>query len=80
MILFRIYVTTVRKIVTQQPQESFSTMQTACKFSEMPLFICLLLRLGEACLKSLKANVKTSTRYTCRTDLDLAYLLTQSQF
>ena len=42
----------------------------------MPLFIypkdyC------EACLKSLKTNVKTSTRYTCTTDLDLAYLLTQ---
>ena len=34
-----------RQIVTQQLQKSFSTMPTACKFSEMPLFIYLSLRL-----------------------------------
>ena len=58
-------------------------MSTACNFSEMPLFIYLSLRFLRSLFKSLKTNVKNqkpSTRYTCTTDLDLAYLLTQWKF
>ena len=46
----------------------------------MQLFTYLSLTLLRSLFKSLKTNVKASTRYTCTTDLDLAYLLTQSQF
>ena len=58
MILFRIYITTLRQIVTQQLQESFSTMSTACKFREMPLFICLSLRLLRSLFKKFENKCK----------------------
>ena len=68
------------QILTQQLQKSFSTMPTACKFSEMPLFIYLSWTVLRSLFKKFENKCKTSTRYTCTTDLDLAYLLTQSQF
>ena len=66
-----------RQIVTQQLQKRSSTMPMAYKFSEMPLFIYLSLRLLGSLFKKFENKCKTSTRYTCTTDLDLAYLLTQ---
>ena len=80
MILFRIYVTT-----RQIAKKGFSTMSTACKFSEITLFIYLSLRLLRSLFKKFEnkrknkheVQIKLSKVQTCTTDLDLAYLLTQ---
>ena len=69
-----------RQIVTQQLQKSFSTMSTACKFTEMPIFIYLSLRLLRSLFQKFENKCKSKHEGTCTTDLDLAYLLTQSQF
>ena len=47
-----------RQIVTQQLQKSFSTMPTACKFIEMPLFIYLSLRILRSLFKKFENKCK----------------------
>ena len=47
-----------RQIVTQQLQKSFSTMSTACKFSEMPLFIYLSSRFLRSLFKKFENKCK----------------------
>ena len=69
-----------RQTVTQQLQKSFSTMPTACKFSEMPLLIYLSLRLLRSLFKKFENKCTNKHEDTCTTDLDLAYLLMQWQF
>ena len=65
------------QIVTQQQQKSFSTMSTACKFSEIPLFIYLSLTLLRSLLKKFENKCKNKHEVHGTTDLDLAYLLRQ---
>ena len=48
-----------RQILTQQLQKSFSTMPTACKFSEMPLFIYLSLTLLRSLFKKFENKCKS---------------------
>ena len=47
-----------RQIVTQQLQKCFSTMSTACIFSEMPLLIYLSLRLLRSLFKKFENKCK----------------------
>ena len=47
-----------RQILTQQLHNSFSTMLTACKFSEIPLFIYLSLRLLQSLFKKFENKCK----------------------
>ena len=70
---------------TKTAKKGFSTMSTACKFSEITLFIYLSLRLLRSlfekfenkCKNKHKVQIKLSKVQTCTTDLDLAYLLMQ---
>ena len=77
-------VSRLRNNCRQIAEKGFSTMSTACKFSDITLFIYLSLRL----LRSLKkfenkrknkheVQIKLSKVQTCTTDLDLTYLPTQ---
>ena len=48
-----------RQSVTQQLQKFFSTMSTACKFNEMPLFSYLSLRLLQSLFKKFENKCKS---------------------